>query len=102
MKRFDGVRSDRAKRRGKEGIKETFHQRSAFKKGARCKRSGLLEERIKYAIIRSLGEKWLQIKKSCGLSSPASFTFSANCSSFALLLYKAEVPLLKSSSNGRA
>lgn len=88
-----------AKRREKGGIKEAFCQYSVFQKGASCKSSGLLGERIKLTIIRSLREKWLQIKKSCGLSSPASFTFSTNCSSFALLLYCAAVPLLKSSLN---
>lgn len=58
-----------------------------------------MEERIKLTIIRSLGKRWLQFKKSCGLSSPASFTFSTNCASFALLLHFAAAPLLRSSSN---
>lgn len=73
---------------------------TAFSKGGVwCRRSRPFKERLKLIIIRSFGEKWLQIKKSCGSSSLASFTFSTNCPSFALLLYHAAVPLLKSPSN---
>lgn len=107
MKRFDRMWSERGRdgkneRQKRMELKIYFISTAFLKKGARCKRPGLVEERMKLTIIRSLGKRWLQFKKSCGSSSPTSFTFSTNCSSFASLLHFAAVPLLKSSSNRRS